>query len=1072
MRKQLLLAFLLFAGFASKGQIIFSESFDGTTFPPTGWTLINGATNSNPTSGHLGWERITSAYTYYNAGTSTTPASHSGAGYAWFNSWDIATGGVSDLITPALNFTSPAGPYSVSVWLHHLVYPNFTSTDKVEVYVNTTASVTGATLLGTVITSAGNLATGWYKYTFPIGAGFNGATNYIIFRGVSAYGIDVSMDDVSVQTQTPPPPTVTSNSPVCPGSTLTITATANPAYPSPSYTLTGPGITPQNNTTGVFNVANATTANSGSYNVIVSSGGFTSGATTIAASIYNTPTNITTGNVVTPTTCLGTDGSFQICGLTPSTGYTLNYRKNNTAAAPVSITSNASGCYVLGSLGVGSYDNIQVTSLSPSLCKSNMITSPVLVPSPNPPATPRPTYNSPLCPNATLQLSVINTAAYPTGTTYSWTGPGGFVSPTPPATNTTGVATRANVTAADGGIYTVTATTPTGCSAQDTITVVVRSPDPAPIPTNITYCQYDIALPLSVATLPGATATWYTTPTGGTGTTTAPTPNTSTPTPFPTNMIYYVSQTLTCESPRAPLYVIITPKPNPPSVADSTIDYCQYEQVGPLSASGTAIRWFNTPTGGTGSVTAPTPSTLIPGTYYFYASQTVSNCESDRRTIRVIIKPKPQPPVVVSPLNLCQGDPIAPLTAVGKDLLWYTIPVGGVGVPVAPLINTGYEDSFQYYVTQTVNGCESDRALLAVYVRYKPNGIITAASQSVCQDAVDTFYYYGNARPDAEYVWFAPLSAQFISGQGTAGPVIIHFDTAGTSVVQLIINNKGCISNLVAAPITIRPLPKISYVNRQDVCENELVTVALDGIEPNITGYNWDFGSDNYVLEYGVLTTGGPFGIRYPTQGHYQISVTATKNFCNSKPIFQSIYVHPNPDAHISAATGQDPNNFCASDTLHLSVRQVTEGATYTWTPAAFFQGSEDTLNNLVSAVVSHSSKVHVNVKTAFGCEANDSIQVNTKPCCGVYFANAFAPDSKIEKNKTFKPITEGVHKINTFRVVNRWGQVVYETKIERAGWDGRYNGVPQDMGTYYWYISYKCDGKNVEDRGEVLLMR
>jgi len=94
-------------------------------------------------------------------------------------------------------------------------------------------------------------------------------------------------------------------------------------------------------------------------------------------------------------------------------------------------------------------------------------------------------------------------------------------------------------------------------------------------------------------------------------------------------MIFYVSQTLTCESPRAPLYVIITPKPNPPSVADSTLDYCQYEQVGPLSASGTLIRWFTTPTGGTGSATAPTPSTLIPGTYYFYASQTVSNCESD-----------------------------------------------------------------------------------------------------------------------------------------------------------------------------------------------------------------------------------------------------------------------------------------------------------------------------------------------------------------------------------------------------------------------------------------------------------
>jgi len=48
----------------------------------------------------------------------------------------------------------------------------------------------------------------------------------------------------------------------------------------------------------------------------------------------------------------------------------------------------------------------------------------------------------------------------------------------------------------------------------------------------------------------------------------------------------------------------------------------------------------------------------------------------------------------------------------------------------------------------------------------------------------------------------------------------------------------------------------------------------------------------------------------------------------------------------------------------------------------------------------------------------------------------------------------------------------VYETKIERSGWNGMFNGEPQPMGTYFYYISYKCDGKDMEDRGEFLLMR
>src|SRR5690606_959281 len=147
--------------------------------------------------------------------------------------------------------------------------------------------------------------------------------------------------------------------------------------------------------------------------------------------------------------------------------------------------------------------------------------------------------------------------------------------------------------------------------------------------------------------------------------------------------------------------------------------------------------------------------------------------------------------------------------------------------------------------------------------------------------------------------------------------------------------------------ITVRPLPKIIFVSRQDVCEDELVNVALNGLEPDITGYNWNFGSDGISLEYGVVTTGGPFGVRYPNQGQYQISVTAEKDRCRSKPIFQQVFVHPRPDARISVASDQNPADFCASDTLHLSVRQVPEGGTYTWTPAAYFQGKLDTLNHL-----------------------------------------------------------------------------------------------------------------------------
>ncbi len=222
---------------------------------------------------------------------------------------------------------------------------------------------------------------------------------------------------------------------------------------------------------------------------------------------------------------------------------------------------------------------------------------------------------------------------------------------------------------------------------------------------------------------------------------------------------------------------------------------------------------------------------------------------------------------------------------------------------------------------------------------------------------------------------------------------------------------------------------------------------------------------------------GGPFGIRYLKPGTYTVAATATLNQCTSKPLKKDIYVHALPDATIIPPAGWDASKpICASDTINLTVQAPAGGAVYTWTPAAYFQSYRDTLNYLVRAVVNQTSYVKVQVRTAYGCEAEDSLLINTQPCCNVFFPNAFAPEGNIEQNRRFKPITVGFREVNTFKIINRWGQVVYETKSlphsVTAGWDGTFNGVKQDMGTYFWYISYKCEGKTVEDHGEVILIR
>ena len=104
------------------------------------------------------------------------------------------------------------------------------------------------------------------------------------------------------------------------------------------------------------------------------------------------------------------------------------------------------------------------------------------------------------------------------------------------------------------------------------------APPAAPtVTTPITYCQNVAAVALTAT---GSSLLWYTTPTGGTGSSTAPVPSTSAAGTTP----YYVSQTVTCEGPRAQINVGILPAPVS-SVVDQTNISCFSASDGSITIS-------------------------------------------------------------------------------------------------------------------------------------------------------------------------------------------------------------------------------------------------------------------------------------------------------------------------------------------------------------------------------------------------------------------------------------------------------------------------------------------------------
>ena len=84
----------------------------------------------------------------------------------------------------------------------------------------------------------------------------------------------------------------------------------------------------------------------------------------------------------------------------------------------------------------------------------------------------------------------------------------------------------------------------------------------------------------------------------------------------------------------------------------------------------------------------------------------------------------------------------------------------------------------------------------------------------------------------------------------------------------------------------------------------------------------------------------------------------------------------------------------------------------------------------------------------------------------------AFTPNND-GLNDVFRISGLKFQKLLDFRVFNRWGQVIFQTNSIEKGWDGTFNGHPQDMGTYVYEITVAHpDGTRKTYKGSVTLIR
>ena len=373
-----------------------------------------------------------------------------------------------------------------------------------------------------------------------------------------------------------------------------------------------------------------------------------------------------------------------------------------------------------------------------------------------------------------------------TGTNLLWytTATGGIGSSTAPTPSSATVGTVN---------YYVTQTVNNCTSPRALIAVTTNAPSNAPTVTStINYCQNATATALTAT---GSNLLWYTSATGGMGNAATPIPSTTTV----GTINYFVSQNSNgCESPRARIAVVTSATPTAP-VVSSPVTYCQNATATALTASGTNLLWYTVATGGTGSSTAPTPSTTAIGNTVFYVTQSNNGCESPRAAITVSITATTAAPTVVSPVNYCQNATATVLSATGTSLLWYTSATGGVGSTSAPLPSTANVGSTNFYVSQTQSCGESPRALITVNINAIPTAPAVTSNITYCQDTIRTPLTANGTN----LLWYTTASG----GIGTSVAPMPSRANVGTTNFHVSQTINGCESPRAVISVTINASP-------------------------------------------------------------------------------------------------------------------------------------------------------------------------------------------------------------------------------------------------------------------------
>lgn len=275
--------------------------------------------------------------------------------------------------------------------------------------------------------------------------------------------------------------------------------------------------------------------------------------------------------------------------------------------------------------------------------------------------------------------------------------------------------------------------------------------------------------------------------------------------------------------------------------------------------------------------------------------------------------------------------------------------------------------------------------------------------------------------------------------------------------------NGGCSAvTVISQPITIhvQPAPAASFILPATACLNDTIVAVTDSIL-NIA-YQWDFGGAGVINGSGP----GPYELVWNTPGIHTVTLQAGQGNCAAASS-KSISVFNAPALELNV----ENNTVCMGDKVKLNAN--TDNATQLqWLPGNGYTISDITSNS-ADIVPVQSATVYVKAVNDAGCSITKGIDIHIADnCCALLMPNAFSPNGD-GLNDVFEPVGKHFGTVS-LKIFDRWGQLIFSRSNDNEGWNGNYKGTAQEMGTYFYEISYHCAGSGevIEKKGDVTLVR